>query len=69
LNKRPNAEHSLGRFDREETMSGPGAVAGDQLHALVERIEHVEEEIRTLTSLRLDVAHAGAMAARALVPR
>jgi hypothetical protein len=28
-------------------MSGPGAVAGDQLHALVERIEHVEEEIRT----------------------
>ena len=29
-------------------MSGPGGVAGDQLRAFVERIEHVEEEIRAL---------------------
>jgi uncharacterized protein (UPF0335 family) len=38
-----------GRFDSEETMSGPGGVAGDQLRAFVERIEHVEEEIKALT--------------------
>jgi uncharacterized protein (UPF0335 family) len=30
-------------------MSGPGGVAGDQLRAFVERIEHVEEEIKALT--------------------
>ena len=29
-------------------MSGPGGVAGDQLRAFVERIEHVEEEIKAL---------------------
>ena len=30
-------------------MSGPGGVAGDQLRAFVERIEHIEEEIKGLT--------------------
>ena len=29
-------------------MSGPGGVAGDQLRAFVERIEHIEEEIKSL---------------------
>jgi uncharacterized protein (UPF0335 family) len=29
-------------------MSAPGQVAGDQLRSYVERIEHVEEEIRGL---------------------
>jgi uncharacterized protein (UPF0335 family) len=29
-------------------MSGPGGIAGDQLRAFVERIEHVEEEIKAL---------------------
>jgi uncharacterized protein (UPF0335 family) len=29
-------------------MSGPGGVAGDQLRAFVERIEHIEEEIKAL---------------------
>ena len=29
-------------------MSGPGGVAGDQLRAFVERIEHIEEEIKGL---------------------
>ena len=29
-------------------MSGPGGVAGNQLRAFVERIERVEEEIKTL---------------------
>ena len=32
-------------------MSGPGEVAGDQLRAFVERIEHVEEEIKALTGV------------------
>ena len=30
-------------------MSGPVGIAGDQLRAIVERIEHVEEEIKELT--------------------
>jgi uncharacterized protein (UPF0335 family) len=30
-------------------MSGPGSVAGDQLRAFVERIEHVDEDIKALT--------------------
>jgi uncharacterized protein (UPF0335 family) len=29
-------------------MSGPGGVAGNQLRAFVERIEHIEEEIKAL---------------------
>jgi len=29
-------------------MSGPGGVAGDQLRAFVERIENLEEEIKSL---------------------
>ncbi len=29
-------------------MSGAGGIAGDQLRAFVERIEHVEEEIKAL---------------------
>jgi uncharacterized protein (UPF0335 family) len=36
-------------------MSGPGGVAGDQLRALVERIEHVEEEIRSLTEDKKEI--------------
>ena len=33
-------------------MSGPLGVAGDQLRAIVERIEHVEEEIKELTDAK-----------------
>jgi uncharacterized protein (UPF0335 family) len=29
-------------------MSGPGGVAGDQLRAFVERIENIEDEIKSL---------------------
>jgi len=36
-------------------MSGPGGVAGDQLRALVERIEHVEEEIKALTEDKKEI--------------
>jgi uncharacterized protein (UPF0335 family) len=36
-------------------MSGPGGVAGDQLRALVERIEHVEQEIKALTEDKKDI--------------
>jgi uncharacterized protein (UPF0335 family) len=36
-------------------MSGPGGVAGDQLRAFVEGIEHVEEEIKALTEDKKDI--------------
>jgi uncharacterized protein (UPF0335 family) len=36
-------------------MSGPVGVAGDQLRAFVERIEHVEEEIKALTEDKKDI--------------
>jgi len=49
------SELSRGRIDPEETMSGPGGVAGAQLRGLVERIEHVEEEIKALTEDKKDI--------------
>jgi uncharacterized protein (UPF0335 family) len=36
-------------------MSGPVEVAGDQLRALVERIERVEEEIKELTEAKKEI--------------
>ena len=36
-------------------MSRPGEVAGDQLRAIVERIEHVEEEIKELTEAKKEI--------------
>jgi uncharacterized protein (UPF0335 family) len=36
-------------------MSGSGEVAGDQLRAFVERIEHVDEEIKALTEDKRDI--------------
>jgi uncharacterized protein (UPF0335 family) len=36
-------------------MSEPGRVAGDQLRAIVERIEHVEEEIKELSEARKEI--------------
>ncbi len=36
-------------------MGGPGGVAADQLRAFVERIEHVEEEIRGLTEDKKEI--------------
>jgi len=36
-------------------MSAPVEVAGDQLRSYVERIEHVEEEIRGLTDDKKDI--------------
>jgi uncharacterized protein (UPF0335 family) len=44
-----------GHVDPEESMSGPGGVAGDQLRAFVERIEHVDEEIKALTEDKKDI--------------
>jgi uncharacterized protein (UPF0335 family) len=37
------------------SMSEPGGVAGDQLRAFVERIEHIEEEIRSLTEDKKEI--------------
>jgi uncharacterized protein (UPF0335 family) len=36
-------------------MSRPDGVAGDQLRAIVERIEHVEEEIKELTEAKKEI--------------
>ena len=36
-------------------MSRSGEVAGDQLRAFVERIEHVDEEIKALTEDKRDI--------------
>lgn len=36
-------------------MSKPGDFAGDQLRAIVERIEHVEEEIKELTEAKKEI--------------
>ncbi|NJL50326.1 MAG: DUF2312 domain-containing protein [Blastochloris sp.] len=36
-------------------MSQPGDVAGDQLRAIVERIEHIDEEIKELTEAKKEV--------------
>ncbi len=36
-------------------MSRPGGVAGDQLRAIVERIEHVEDEIKELTEAKKEI--------------
>jgi uncharacterized protein (UPF0335 family) len=36
-------------------MSGPVGIAGDQLRAIVERIEHVGEEIKELTEAKKEI--------------
>jgi uncharacterized protein (UPF0335 family) len=36
-------------------MSGPDDVAGDQLRSIVERIEHIEEEIKELTESKKEI--------------
>jgi uncharacterized protein (UPF0335 family) len=36
-------------------MSKPGGVAGDQLRAFVERIENIEEEIKSLTEDKKEI--------------
>jgi len=36
-------------------MSGSGDIAGDQLRTIVERIEHVEEEIKELTEAKKEI--------------
>jgi uncharacterized protein (UPF0335 family) len=36
-------------------MSGSGEVAGDQLRVIVERIEHIEEEIKELIEAKKEV--------------
>src|SRR5688500_11832224 len=42
-------------FNKELSMSKPGGVAGDQLRAFVERIEHIEEEIKSLTEDKKEI--------------
>ena len=40
-------------------MRGPADIPGDQLRAIVERIEHIEEEIKELTEVKKEI-HAEA---------
>jgi uncharacterized protein (UPF0335 family) len=61
--------HSLARLDagtwmadvpgvvlyRGKTMSRPGDIAGDQLRAVVERIENIENEIKELTEAKKEI--------------
>jgi uncharacterized protein (UPF0335 family) len=45
-------------MNQEQAMSRPGDVgdvAGDQLRTIVERIEHIEEEIRELTEAKKEI--------------
>jgi uncharacterized protein (UPF0335 family) len=44
-----------GQIDQEQTMSESNGVAGDQLRAIVERIEQVEEEIKELSEARKEI--------------
>jgi uncharacterized protein (UPF0335 family) len=44
-----------GHVDQEQTMSGSGDVAGNQLRTIVERIENIEEEIKELTEAKKEV--------------
>jgi uncharacterized protein (UPF0335 family) len=44
-----------GFLQREYAMGGPVEVAGDQLRAIVERIEHVEEEIKELNEAKKEI--------------
>jgi uncharacterized protein (UPF0335 family) len=41
--------------DEGNSMTKPGGVAGDQLRALVERIESIEEDIKALNDDKRDV--------------
>jgi uncharacterized protein (UPF0335 family) len=41
--------------DEEETMSGSIDVSGNQLRAIVERIENIEEEIKELAEAKKEV--------------
>ena len=36
-------------------MSGSGEIAGDQLRAIVERIEHIDDEIKELTEAKKEI--------------
>jgi uncharacterized protein (UPF0335 family) len=36
-------------------MSGPVGIAGDQLRAIVERIEHIDDEIKELTGAKKEI--------------
>jgi uncharacterized protein (UPF0335 family) len=36
-------------------MSGPVEIPGDQLRAIVERIEHIDEEIKELTEAKKEI--------------
>ena len=42
-------------IQREEAMGGPVDIPGDQLRAIVERIEHIEQEISELNDSKREI--------------
>jgi uncharacterized protein (UPF0335 family) len=48
-------EFSSGYFQEGVNMSGLDGVAGNQLRAFVERIEHIEEEIKGLNEAKKEI--------------
>ena len=56
LRKRlPGSATFPSRVCEERSMSGPGGVAAEQLRAIIERIEHVEEEIKALNEGKKEI--------------
>ena len=55
LPARPIAQFGSIMFSRERTMGGPVAISGDQLRSIVERIEHIEEEIEELNGGKREI--------------
>src|SRR4029078_8832077 len=49
------AEICEGDVDQELSMSGPGEIPVDQLRTIVERIEHIEAEIKELTEAKKEI--------------
>ncbi len=49
------SENLRGHVDEGETMSRSGGIAGDQLRAIVERIERIEEDIKGLNEDKKEI--------------
>jgi uncharacterized protein (UPF0335 family) len=52
---RPLGQVLRGHVDEGETMSRSGGIAGDQLRAIVERIERIEEDIKALNEDKKEI--------------
>jgi uncharacterized protein (UPF0335 family) len=53
--RRANRSIWLNHVQWEQTMGGPVEISGDQLRSIVERIEHIEEEIKELNEGKREI--------------